>query len=56
MGEFTGRGWQKLAANLSFGAGLMEEERRRKKKGSIVRGERVSGRFQGQQEKEGGVA
>ena len=45
-----------MAANLSFGFALMEEERRRKKKGNIVRGEKELGEFQGQQEKEGGVA
>ena len=32
--------WQKAAPNLSSGVALMEEERRRKKMGSSVRGER----------------
>jgi len=56
MGEFIGRGWRKLAANLSFGAALMEEERRKKKKGSRVRGERVWGGFTGNKRKKGGHA
>ena len=30
MEEFAGRRWRESAANLSFGAALMEEERRKR--------------------------
>jgi len=53
MGEFAGRVWRKLASSLSFGAVLMEEERRMKKKGSRVDERECRGAFAGSKRKRG---